>query len=77
MQRSQIYLSESHLGRLALFARERKTSQSALIREALDEYLARQTAVDKQDLRSRAFAAWSANDAAPSLNALRDEERGF
>ncbi len=77
MLRSQIYLSESHLGQLAMFAHERKTSQSALIREALDEYLARQVAVDKQGLRSRVFAAWSANDAAPALDALRAEERSF
>lgn len=77
MQRSQIYLSESHLGQLAMFARDRKTSQSALIREALDEYLARQAVVDKQSLRSRVFAAWSANDAAPALDALRAEERSF
>lgn len=77
MQRSQIYLSESHLSRLAMFARERKTSQSALIREALDAYLARQAAVDKQDLRSRAFAVWSANNTEPDLAALRTEERHF
>lgn len=77
MQRSQIYLSESHLGRLAMLAHERKTSQSALIREALDEYLARQAAVDKLGLRSRAFAAWSANDDVPALDALRAEERSF
>ena len=60
-----------------MFARVRKTSQSPLIREALGEYLARQTTVDKQGLRCRAFAAWSENGAAPALDSLRDEERSF
>ena len=31
MQRCQIYLSEQHLGRLAAYAHERSTTQSALI----------------------------------------------
>lgn len=77
MQRSQIYLSESHLGRLAAWARARRTTQSALIREALDEYLARQTPVDKRAMRARAFAAWADNPAAPTLTQLRSEERGI
>jgi predicted transcriptional regulator len=77
MQRSQIYLSETHLGSLATFARARSTTQSALIREALDEYLSRQAPVDKRALRSQVFAAWSANPAAPTLATLRSEERSF
>jgi predicted transcriptional regulator len=77
MLRSQIYLSESHLGRLAGFARARSTSQSALIREALDEYLARQAPLDKRALRSQAFAAWQPNADAPTLAELRAEERRF
>jgi predicted transcriptional regulator len=77
MQRSQIYLSEAHLSRLAGFARARSTSQSALIREALDEYLARQAPLDKRALRSQAFAGWSPNADAPTLAELRAEERRF
>lgn len=77
MLRSQIYLSESHLGQLSLFARARKTTQSALIREALDEYLARHTSVDQRAVRSQVFAAWSANESTPTLDALRAEERSF
>ena len=77
MQRSQIYLSEQHLSRLATCARARSTTQSALIREALDEYLLRQAPVDKRALRSRSFAAWSANPGAPTLAELRAEERSL
>lgn len=77
MHRSQIYLSEMHLGSLASYARARCTTHSALVREALDEYLARQAPVDKRALRAQAFAAWSANADAPSLAQLRSEERSF
>jgi len=77
MQRSQVYLSETHLEVLAAFARVRKTTQSALIREALDEYLSRQPPVDKRALRCQAFAAWSVNPGAPTVAELRGEERGF
>lgn len=77
MHRAQIYLSEDHLGNLANFARARSTTQSALIREALDEYLARQAPLDKRALRGQAFAAWSDNPSAPLLAALRQEDRRF
>ena len=75
MQRAQIYLTESHIGHIASVARARGTSQSALIREALDEYLARQAPVDKSALRSQAFASWSDNTEAPTLAELRSEDR--
>ncbi len=77
MQRSQIYLTESHRDHLAAYARSRGTTHSALIREALDEYLARQAPLDKRLLRRQAFGAWAPNAAAPSLAQLRSEERRF
>ena len=75
MQRSQIYLSESHLKTLALVARARHTTHSALIREALDQYLARQAPHDKRAARAQAFGAWASNQEAPTLRQLRAEER--
>ena len=77
MQRCQIYLTQSHLGHLAAYARARGTSHSALIREALDEYLARQAPLDKRVLRREAFGAWAPNDGAPTVEQLRSEERRF
>ena len=77
MQRSQIYLSESHLSHLAVYARSRGTTQSALIREALDEYLVRHAPVDRRALRRQAFGAWAPNENAPTLAQLRSEERHF
>lgn len=75
MQRSQIYLSQAHLSHLAVFARSRGTTQSALIREALDEYLVRHAPSDRRALRRQAFGAWTSNVDAPSLSQLRSEER--
>lgn len=77
MQRSQIYLTESHLDSLAAHARCRGTTHSALIREALDEYLARQAPLDMRALRRQAFGAWAPNAEAPALRQLRSEERRF
>jgi hypothetical protein len=77
MQRSQIYLSEIHLSQLAAFARARSTTHSALVREALDDYLARQEPLDKQALREQAFGAWLPEGSGPSLPDLRSEERHF
>ena len=77
MQRSQIYLTESHLDNLAAYARSRGTTCSALIREALDDYLARQAPLDKRVLRREAFGAWAPNAEAPTTRQLRAEERRF
>ncbi len=77
MQRYQIYLTESHLDNLVAYARSRGTSHSALIREALDEYLARQAPLDKRALRREAFGAWAPNAGAPTIRQLRSEERRF
>ena len=77
MQRSQIYLTESHLDSLAAYARSRGTTQSALIREALDEYLARQAPLDKRAMRREVFGAWAPNAEAPTPRQLRSEERRF
>ena len=75
MHRAQIDLHETHLGDLANYARARSTTPSALIREALDEYLARQAPLDKRALRSQAFAAWSDNAQAATLAELLQEDR--
>ena len=77
MQRSQIYLTESHLDNLAAYARSRRTTHSALVREALDEYFVRQAPVDMRALRREAFGAWAANAQAPTTRQLRGEERRF
>ncbi len=75
MHRTQIYLQDTHIHYLSSYAQARSTTQSALVREALDEYLARQAPLDVRAQRSAAFGAWQANDSAPDLRSLRSEER--
>ena len=77
MLRSQVYLTEFHLDSLTAFARSRGTSYSALVREALDETLARQAPLDKRALRREAFGAWAPHADAPTPRQLRGEERRF
>ena len=77
MQRSQVYLTEFHLDNLAAYARSRGTTYSALVREALDEYLARQAPLDKRALRRETFGAWAPNADAPTPRQLRGEDRRF
>ena len=75
MTRTQIYLQAAQIQHLNNYAQARSTTQSALVREALDEYLARQAPLDVRAQRSAAFGAWQANDSAPDLRSLRSEER--
>lgn len=75
MQRSQIYLSEAHVKTLAVVARSRGTTASAVIREALDQYLDGQAPADRRAARALMFGAWSPNADAPTLGQLRSEER--
>lgn len=77
MQRSQIYLSQQHLQSLAAHAAARRTTQSALIREALDIYLGQQPPVDKRAALAHLFGAWRDMPEQVSLEQLRREERQF
>jgi hypothetical protein len=77
MQRAQIYLSEPQRHSLSAVARQRGTTQSALVRQAVDEFLVRQPALDPVAARLKVFGAWAANAQAPSLRELRSEERQF
>jgi len=75
MRRSQIYLSEAHVKTLAVVARSRGTTASAVIRAALDQYLAGQAPADQRAARMQIFGAWSPHTDAPTLRQLRSEER--
>ena len=56
MIRTQIYLSEAQQQRLGALARERRTTASALIREAVDGYLEQQLTPQERVDALRAFA---------------------
>ncbi len=78
LQRTQIYLSVTQQAQLAILARAARTTTSALIRKAVDEFVGGQTASGAQAARLRLAGAWAQPNAqAPSLRELRDEERQF
>lgn len=74
MRRTQIYLTDAEQEGLQRLAQGRGATVSAVIREALDQYL--QVAADAawQERRLAAFGIWRETPA-PDLEALRGEER--
>jgi post-segregation antitoxin (ccd killing protein) len=74
MQRTQIYLTETEQDGLQRMAKERGSTLSAVIREAVDQYLQNSQASDWQVRRLAAFGLWSELPE-PDLDALRREER--
>lgn len=74
MQRTQIYLTDSEQNGLQQLAKSRGSTVSAVIREAVDQYLQSATTTDWQARRLAAFGLWSEHPA-PDPGALRREER--
>ncbi len=74
MQRTQIYLTDTEQSGLQQLAQARGSTVSAVIREAVDQYLQSATTSGWQARRLAAFGLW-ADHAAPELDALRHEER--
>ncbi len=80
LHRTQIYLSNTQQATLGAMARAQRSTSSALIREAIDSYIAIQPAANNRALRMRAAGQWQADDAAfqrVTLTELRSEERTF
>jgi predicted transcriptional regulator len=75
--RTQIYLTAAQQSALAAMAQARASSSSALIREAIDGYIAAHQPASKLARRMAAAGSWQANLEAPSLRELRSEERSF
>jgi hypothetical protein len=79
LNRTQIYLTTAQQHTLAAMAREQSSSSSALIRDAIDGYIAAHQPASKRARRLAAAGGWqpSAEPNAPSLRDLRQEERAF
>ena len=77
LNRTQIYLTKAQQNTLADMAREQSSSSSALIREAIDGYIAAHQPASKLAKRMAAAGTWKSNPDAPSLRQLRSEERSF
>ncbi len=77
LNRTQIYLTVEQQNTLAEMAHAQQSSSSALIRDAIDGYIAQHQPTSKLMRRKLAAGGWQPNADAPSLRQLRKEERSF
>jgi predicted DNA-binding protein len=73
MVRTQIYLTPEEQQALRALARRTGTSQSELIRQAIDSLLAEEQALDRTALLRQARGLWRDRDDLPDFAALRRE----
>lgn len=73
MERTQIYLTKKERDALQSIAQRTGVSQSAVIREAIDRYIARFRAEDRNAVLRQAGGMWKDRTDLPDITALRDE----
>ncbi len=75
MVRTQIQLSEDEVAAVKRLARERSVSMAAVIREAVDQYVERESGVPLEERWRRSLAAVGAfRSGVPDLSQRHDEE---
>lgn len=71
MVRTQIYLTEEEQEALRSLAGQQKTSQSDLIRQAIDRFIAGASDSHRRQLRLRARGIWKDHKGVPNIRQLR------
>ena len=73
MKRTQIYLTEEEQNKLDTLSKKKGTSKSALVREAVDEYLAKHSEEHRKEVFERVAGMWKDRDDLPDFEELRKE----
>lgn len=73
MKRTQIYLTEEEQVELDKLSERKDTSKSALIREAVDEYLAKHSEEHQKEVLERVAGMWKDRDDLPDFEEMRKE----
>ena len=73
MVRTQIYLTEAEQRALKTMASQNGCGQSELIRQAVDQFIARTPAADRLSALRQARGIWQDRNDLPGFAALRDE----
>lgn len=78
MIRTQIYLSKEEREGLQVIARDKKKSQSEIIREAVDEYIKKEKRGSKLKIIQTMNGVWKDRTELPDFKTLRGEwDRGI
>ncbi|WP_103666069.1 ribbon-helix-helix domain-containing protein [Gracilimonas amylolytica] len=73
MKRTQIYLTEEEKKAIEKLSDERGTTQSNIIREAIDEYVAREKEKPRKKSIMDFAGIWKDKKDLPDIDELRDE----
>lgn len=73
MKRTQIYLTEKEQLELDRLSEKKGASKSAIIREAIDQYLAKHSEEHRKEVFERAAGMWKDRDDLPDFKELRKE----
>lgn len=72
MIRTQIYITEEEQEALEKLSKERNTTKSNIIREAIDQYVADSTLEEKKKKLKAAAGIWKGRDDIPEVRDLRE-----